>query len=290
VRERPADVDESIADGLRGAPAGQRPGSGTLLDAFWRIVRGGTELIVLAVVATTVGAFVSSAVSEKRYTAAADVLFTSQDLLGTAAGSTDPARESATNEALLALPVIADRAAGLMAGEATSATPATVREAVSIVATPNSDLIRIEATTADPVVAARMANAYGTAFIDFRLEVAQAQIREAIDRARAADARLSAAEQGGARGASLSRRIVELEERQAVPSAGARLVQPASPPDGPSSPKPVRNAILGAIVGAALGFGLAAVRDRRRESPVPWRDRVGAERAEPGGGGPGPRS
>jgi hypothetical protein len=45
----------------------------------------------------------------------------------------------------------------------------------------------------------------------------------------------------------------------------------------------VRNAILGAIVGAALGFGLAAVRDRRRASAVPWRDRVGAERAEPGG-------
>ena len=74
----------------------------------------------------------------------------------------------------------------------------------------------------------------------------------------------------------------QLSEQQAqlrVPNPELTLVSPASVPESPISPKPLRNALIGFLAGIVLGLGVGMVRDRldRRlrtvdevEAAYPW--------------------
>ena len=61
---------------------------------------------------------------------------------------------------------------------------------------------------------------------------------------------------------ALGEQLDQLKLTQALQTGGAELVQPANPPSSPSSPKPLRNVLLGIVLGALLGFGLAALLER----------------------------
>lgn len=262
AQQRRTHDDGPIGDAVSGT-AEESAQDGAVLDAAWRIAGSNWWLIVAAIVATAVAAYAFSAAQERRYQATADLLLTSSAATGAPdAGSGDPARDAATTEALLGLPAVAERAAGRVRG----ATADEIRGAVSIVSTPNTDLVEIVASARDPLTSAQIANAYGGAFIDFRMETAQAQIDDALRQAQSQEAALSASARAGDAGTALSDRIGQLQEARASPAAGARLVQPASPPTSPSSPRPIRTAILGGGLGAVLGFVVAAAGNRRRRT------------------------
>jgi uncharacterized protein involved in exopolysaccharide biosynthesis len=259
---RMRDDEGPIGDAVSGA-ARDPAQDGAALDAAWRIAGSYWWLIAAAIVATAAAAYAFSAAQAPRYRATADLLLASSDATGASAtGSGDPARDAATTEALLGLPVVAQRAARLVPG----ATADEISGAVSVVSTPNTDLVEIVASDRDPRTSAQIANAYGTAFIDFRMETAKAQIDDALRRAQRQEATLSASDLAGDAGTALRDRIGQLQEARASPGAGARLVQPASPPASASSPRPIRTAILGAGLGAVLGFVVAAVGSRRRRA------------------------
>ncbi|MCB0337173.1 MAG: polysaccharide biosynthesis tyrosine autokinase, partial [Bdellovibrionales bacterium] len=61
---------------------------------------------------------------------------------------------------------------------------------------------------------------------------------------------------------SLARAAEKLGVLASLQTGNAELVQPADVPESPSSPKPIRNGILGAIVGLILGVGLAFLFER----------------------------
>jgi capsular exopolysaccharide synthesis family protein len=111
-----------------------------------------------------------------------------------------------------------------------------------------------------------MANAYSNAFIEFRQRSARDQIQEAIDLAEEGRAALTATQRAGAEGEAIDDRIQRLETAKSLQTGGAELVQSASPPSDPSAPHPVRDGILGAMLGLVFGFGLAAVRERWNRS------------------------
>ncbi len=61
---------------------------------------------------------------------------------------------------------------------------------------------------------------------------------------------------------SLSTQVAELEEpADGVSPVEISTVRSATPPVAPSSPQPVRNVALGVLLGLALGFGLAVLRE-----------------------------
>lgn len=94
-------------------------------------------------------------------------------------------------------------------------------ESVSVAQQGQSNVLKVKATDASPSVAARTANAYASEYVDFRRTAAR-------------------------------------RENAKAPDSAARVLSPARPPSSPSSPKPVRNTLIGAVVGLFLA-GLAVL-------------------------------
>jgi capsular exopolysaccharide synthesis family protein len=201
---------------------------------------------------------------EKRYEATAHLLFREQarDLLQlqTGDGTEDPARKAATNEELVSLPVVARRAARKLSG-----VPAgVVAASIEVKSSELSDVVQVIASAEDPRTAARIANAYAEAFVEFRREADRKNIAGAI---RLVESDLETLNSETVPGDN--RRILQLQDRleqlqlaQSLQTGNAELVQHATAPTEPSSPKTKFNVILGIFAGAILGFGLAGLFER----------------------------
>lgn len=225
------------------------------LEYVLRVLRRRWIVFVVALVAVPLMAFLVSSSKEKLYTANATLLFQSGNT-----STVDPEREAATNEALATLPVVAVRAAKEMGG-GTSAIE--VLDAVSAESSNSlADVTTISATSPEPERAAEIANGYSEAFIEFRKETDQAQVQEAIGLVERSLEKLSPEELASDQGARLQDRLNRLKVQQALQTGRAELVQPASVPGSPSSPKTKRNVLVGILLGALLGFGLAALLER----------------------------
>jgi len=92
-----------------------------------------------------------------------------------------------------------------------------VSAAISASQQGDSDIIRIKATTTDPNRSAEIANLFAEEFISFR----------------------------------------EVAQRGKLQTSQVQIVERATPEETPVSPKPVRNIVFGALIGLALGIGLA---------------------------------
>jgi len=157
-----------------------------------------------------------------------------------------------------------------------------------------TDVISVRAESPVPSRAAAVANAYATAYIDFRRKQAvddvlaageeiQARVTElqkqidAIDersKAEAANTRPGELEQKtllqslAAQKAALAQqqglfkqKVDELKVDSALKTGGAQVVGRASVPTSPVRPTPRRSGVLAAVMGLLLGVGLAFLRD-----------------------------
>ena len=242
---------------------GRMPSSEGAIEYVLRILRRRRLVFVIALVSVPLMAFLVSSSKEKQYTATATLLFQSGNT-----SNVDPTRVAATNEALASLPVVAVRAAKEMGGGITAGE---ILGSISVSASNSmADVATISATTSNPEGAAEIANGYSHAFIEFRKETDQSQVQQAIDLVEH-----SLEEAGGTEAQKLEDRLNRLKVQQALQTGRAELVQPAGVPSSPSSPRTSRNVILGLILGAVLGFGLAALLeriDRRVRALRNWRN------------------
>lgn len=250
--------------GRPAAPVGeQAPG---LLENFLRILRVRKWWVLQGLIIVPLVVAALSLRQEERFTATANLLFREAPAAGlevTDSTLSDPAREAATNDGILGLPIIAERAARELGRGITGAD---VAASVTVGPSAESDLVQIEAEWTDPLIAARMANAYGDAYIDFRRSSDRRQLQQAIDLARQRLEALPPEQQDGATASSLQERLNRLLLAQSLLTGNAELVQRATVPDAPSSPNLRRNILLGLILGGALGLGLAALRERLDQS------------------------
>jgi succinoglycan biosynthesis transport protein ExoP len=237
-----------------------------------QIVRRRFWILILCAVLVPAAALAVSATQQKKYTAEATLLFRDpqfdQKLFGSTfvANSNDPERQEATNLELISLETVAARTAKRVPG----VTPKEVSDAIDPEAVGQADVVSIKATWTDPRRSATLANTFAEEYIAFRRDADRAKIGVARLPLRQQLRGLSRKELAGPTGRSLRARLTQLNVLASLQTGNAELVQRALVPDGPSSPKIVRNGALGLVLGLILGaglVGLAEALDRRLRDP-----------------------
>ncbi|MDQ4130725.1 MAG: Wzz/FepE/Etk N-terminal domain-containing protein, partial [Actinomycetota bacterium] len=234
-------------------------GGGRTVTELLRILWERLLLILLTALVCVVAADAISLTSDKTFRATSQVVFRdpafARTIFGTAAPfQTEGAPEQIqmTNIAILDSPTIASlvhRRLGLPRN-------ADVEEMVEVTAEQNSNVATIEAETTDPMLSARIANAYATEYIAFQREADREKIREAQRLVEQSLATATAGEQGRLRNS-----LRQLKVLEALQTGNAEQVVTAQPARKASSPKPVQTGLLAGFVGLVLGAGLALLAD-----------------------------
>jgi non-specific protein-tyrosine kinase len=168
-----------------------------------------------------------------------------------------------------------------------SAPPVSVRQVGT------TAVVQIVAESTDRQLAAKVANAYATAYIEHRRQQGideslaaqkevQSKIKDLGDQIGDLDRQIAG---GGPSAASLQAQRESLVEQQALfqdnlnrqqinrnlINGGAEVVRSATVPGSPIKPTPIRNAILALVVGCLLGVGLAFLAEYLDDS-IPTQD------------------
>jgi polysaccharide biosynthesis transport protein len=159
------------------------------------------------------------------------------------------------------------------------------RPPVNAVQVAQTNVISIAAIATTPALAARIANTYARAFVTYQQTVitanmtaAEAQLRSQVKSIGAQITSLQHRPGTSAEVTALLNQEAVLKEQysqlqvtgaQATAGAatgGVELVTPAQAPTGPSSPKPVQDALLGLLAGLIVGLGAAFLRHNLDEA------------------------
>ena len=125
-----------------------------------------------------------------------------------------------------------------------------------------SDVVAIDATDRDPRTAARLANAVANEYVAFRREADRSTILDALGPVDAQLRSLTPQERRGPQGQSLQDRAEQLRVFASLQTGSAEVVQPAGVPMTPSSPKTVRNVVVGLLLGVLFGVVVAVLAER----------------------------
>lgn len=240
--------------------SGQTGHAATLRD-YLDVARRRKWIIVQAVVLVPLAAVLFSLQQTKLYEAESQVLLSAQNLAAqlTNTQSTginlQPDRIAQTQAGVARVPEIAARVIEIakqpqlgVKGFLASSSVATA---------PNADLLTFTVTNADPWLARRLAAVYARQYTIYRRQLDTAAIATAL---RSVNSKIKELRKGGGGRSALFAQLVERQQTlatmEALQTANATVVKL---PDGAVQvqPRPVRNGILGLMLGIVLGIGLA---------------------------------
>lgn len=228
----------------------------TDLGALGGVLRRRFWLVVVAMIVAVGAALLYSHEQQKKYQSTSVLLFRQVLLDVQLTGDplqvlpSDQTEASATNVGLVSQDNVRVAAAAALGPPYTANS---LKSAVSINPQNQSDLVGIQATADTPQAAAQIANAMSTAYLQIANQQIVSEINAAEDRVRAQIARrLTKAQRTTLRAA-----LIKLTVLASLGPQNVHLVQPAVPPNSPSSPKTIRNAVIGGIVGLVIGLALA---------------------------------
>jgi polysaccharide biosynthesis transport protein len=233
--------------------------------------------IALAVIIVACAAVGLSLMQQKQYSASASILFRSQNLAqelpGSASPSVDQTAQAATNLELASLQDVAARAADKLGP---GFNQRDISHSVSVSAKGASNVVDVTATWRSPRTAARVATTFAQQFVQFQAGAERVRISDAQKRLHLTlqhELQSAAPDQG--RIHTIQASLDNLQVLKNVNSGEAQLVQRADVPTSPSSPKPVRNAVIGIFAGLLLGIALAVALeqlDRRVRSATEFEE------------------
>lgn len=223
-------------------------------------IRRSRWLIAAIVVLLTIIVVVVSASLPNRYRATASIVMNvTTDPLATTDVNIVKV-EHATIARLLTSTDVLAAAARTVPGE----TEHSLRDNVSSNPNPDGNIITVTATAGAAGRAAQIANAVAHAFVSLQALEERAQLT--ADRAGLLQEEARVKDQPGAalQLQAIEQRLSQLGLSLAAIRTNLEIAQPATAPDSPASPKPVRNGIIAVFLGLFVGILVALGRDQVR--------------------------
>ncbi len=227
-----------------------------------RVIRERWWLVAISAVVCFAVVLGLSLHAQKQYTATASLLVKPSNLPAVIAPSqsepTDPttlARVQSDDVSLVTSGTIAEAAKKALSSRESVGD---LLNQVQASANSSNDIITVSVTDPDPAQAALKANAFASALVNNltasaqqQLISGQAKLQNELAALPATDPNRTALQQG-------LEQVIALE---AVTNGGTEVVQRASTPHTPSSPKVKRNAAIGLLAGILIGLGLVFLLD-----------------------------
>jgi succinoglycan biosynthesis transport protein ExoP len=242
-------------------PTGLRVTQHSNLRDYLTTLRRRKWLIAQTVVLMPAVAIAFSLHQQTLFRAHAEVLLSHQNLASQLTGTTDPTqfqqpdRIAQTQADLARVPEVAQRT--LVAAGLSDRTPTDFLNESSVTAKANTDLLDFAVTDPNASLAAKLVNAYAKQYAVYRGQLDTAALQRARDEVRD---RIAVLLKTGARKSELYATLVSKEQTlgtmEALQTSNAVPVKSADGA-GQVQPQPVRNGILGLILGIVLGIGVA---------------------------------
>jgi succinoglycan biosynthesis transport protein ExoP len=231
------------------------------LDQVLAVLRRRGILVFLCALLSVGAAYFYSKQQTKQYTATVSLAFSNNQPgqqvanLQTPGSSETPQTRQNTNVKEVELGDMAEITARKL-----RLTRQTVKEDVAVSGPAESKIVEVSATATSPTAAAKIVNTYTTVFVEEQNRNHN-EYAPALRTIRRKLASLPRRERAGPVGRAL-REVAQRLELAELPAGSVRALAPATPPTSPSSPKVVRNTILGAVLGLLLGLGIALLLER----------------------------
>ena len=226
---------------------------GALQERWW--------LILCTVIIAGGIAFGVSLLLESKYATAADIIYSAGDAEEVSKALTDAGRAGLVHNISTDAVEIktSEFAARAIRALGDSVTVRQLLAAIDASADPEADVIRIQAVSSDPALAADMANACADGFILQRKTSIQNKLQDALDFVQGRIDSLTTAEKDSTRGEQLEGQLYALERLMADDIADYRVLEKAAVPTTPYYPKPFINLLYGVIAGLVFGLFLALI-------------------------------
>jgi succinoglycan biosynthesis transport protein ExoP len=241
---------------------GESSGASALAH-YIAVLRRRAWVVVAVVVLTTATAILLSIREQRLYRASAAVFLSSQDLAASLANvqpaAANPARVAETQADLARTPAVAERT--LREAQLHDRTPQQVLKNSSVTTAANADLLTFSVTDSESRTASLLATAYARAYTDYRRAIDTQSLARAR---REIEGRIAELRKLGDRRSVLYANLVEKDQQlrtlEVLQQSNALLVRSAGEAQQ-IQPRPVRNGILGAVLGLMAGLGLAFLLD-----------------------------
>ncbi len=137
-----------------------------------------------------------------------------------------------------------------------------VKDAVSVSAVGDTNLVDVSATSTSPQRSAQIANTYSDIFVNEQETADHQYYESALSTVNQQLAKLPISARSGSQGLALQERAQTLATLADLPTGAVQLAAPAAAPTAPSSPRTARNTVVGALLGLFLGLLLAVLMER----------------------------
>ena len=241
----------------------------TVLRRYLEVLQRRKWVVAVAVLVTPAVALALSSSQARSYRATAEVLLSDQNLAAVLTNTTDPQqsqlpdRYAQTEAELAGKPAVAERVLAATRGAMREAglEPWSVSQflaAADATAKQNANLLELSVTAPTVSLAIRLANAYANQFAAYRLQLDAATFSQALNQI---DARLTALAQANEKDSTLYAALLDKQEQIRTLEALQTPYRVVPSPDEATQvqPRPIRNVMLGFVLGCLLAIVLVMV-------------------------------